>query len=303
VSCSCMGHQMRVAELGRGVAVRDGGDKKGESSQRLLARGLPGMGVLLVGHGTADAAGIEEFHQLVEQVVFRCAGVPVEPSFLAKAEPTINDGVARLAERGVRQIVVMPVLLFAAGHAKRDIPLVVARAVAGHTGMTARIARPLGCHRRIVALLVERFEAAVAGHGRAALDRTVLLLVGRGSSDREATDGFHHLAHLCGQAVAPVQVQGCFLAMAEPSLAVALTSLARGGHRRVVVQPHLLFRGRLRADLVRQVKVVAATAPDCQWLVADHLGPAPSVVAAVVDRMARAVTGGGVVPTCWVGGV
>ena len=79
-------------------------------------------GLLLVGHGTRSRQGEGEFLEVAEQVSRRLTGVCVEPACLELTELTIPQGVSRLVERGARQIVVVPLLLFAAGHAKRDIP-------------------------------------------------------------------------------------------------------------------------------------------------------------------------------------
>src|SRR5258707_5141020 len=94
-------------------------------------------GLLLVGHGTRDAAGLDEFAVVVERVRV-AASEPVEGCFLELARPTIGEGLARLVDRGVRRVTVVPVLLFAAGHAKRDIPAAVEEAAARHPEITVR---------------------------------------------------------------------------------------------------------------------------------------------------------------------
>ena len=91
-------------------------------------------GLLLVGHGTVDPCGSTEFMETAADVARVCGGVPVEPCFLELAEPDIQTGVARLAQRGVKHLTVAPLLLFAAGHAKHDIPRGVAAAVARYPG-------------------------------------------------------------------------------------------------------------------------------------------------------------------------
>src|SRR5436190_70542 len=88
-----------------------------------------GLGLLLVGHGTRDSAGLAEFRELHRLLVERAGELPVESCFLELAEPNISAGIEALLARGVRQIVVAPLLLFAAGHAKRDIPEGVADAL------------------------------------------------------------------------------------------------------------------------------------------------------------------------------
>src|SRR5687767_3853616 len=88
------------------------------------------LGWLVVGHGTRDRAGQAEFFELVELLARKVGdrGPQVEPAFLELASPTIAQGLARLAARGVRRVLVIPLLLFAAGHAKDDIPQAVAAA-------------------------------------------------------------------------------------------------------------------------------------------------------------------------------
>ncbi len=85
------------------------------------------VGLLLVGHGTREPAGVNEFLTVAKLVAERFPQGPVESSFLELATPTIGEGVARLAQQGVRRVVVAPVILFAAGHIRRDIPAAVRR--------------------------------------------------------------------------------------------------------------------------------------------------------------------------------
>src|SRR5438105_3545533 len=118
-------------------------------------------GLLLICHGTRDPAGIAEFLALAERVRGAAGPRPVEACFLELAEPTIDGGIARLAERGVRRITIVPLLLFAAGHAKRDIPRAVAAAVERFPGMETRPTLPLGCHERLLALSARRYAEAI----------------------------------------------------------------------------------------------------------------------------------------------
>src|SRR5436190_669000 len=91
-------------------------------------------GLLLVGHGTRDAEGLAEFASLARLVMERLPEFAVEPCFLELAEPDIPTAVHRLMASGIRQLTVAPLLLFAAGHAKRDIPMTVAEAIKARSG-------------------------------------------------------------------------------------------------------------------------------------------------------------------------
>ncbi len=123
----------------------------------------------------------------------------VEPCFLELAEPDIPTAVHRLMDRGIRQLTVAPLLLFAAGHAKRDIPMAVAAAIkvrGGPNDLQIVQLPPLECHARIVELSTLRFNEALRNRRLVACDDTMLLLVARGSSYPEALAEMQRFARL-----------------------------------------------------------------------------------------------------------
>jgi sirohydrochlorin cobaltochelatase len=120
------------------------------------------LGVLLVGHGTRDQQGLAEFHVTVRQVAEHLPSLAVEPAFLELALPTIAVGFERLVERNKRRIVVAPLLLFAAGHAKQDIPVAIDAVAQKHPGVAWRQAEVLGCHEALIELSALRFQEALA---------------------------------------------------------------------------------------------------------------------------------------------
>ena len=92
---------------------------------------LSRKGLLLVGHGTRDPAGLAEFREVAGKVAELAPEFRTEACFLELAEPDIGTAVGRLLEARIERLIVAPVLLFSAGHAKRDIPAAVEAAVGG----------------------------------------------------------------------------------------------------------------------------------------------------------------------------
>ena len=127
-----------------------------------MARRGQRLGLLLVGHGTRDARGVSEFLSLADQVAGRLPNVFVRPGFLELAEPTIRDAVEAITSRGVDAIVVVPALLFAAGHAKRDIPQAMDELLAGGREIPHVQAQHLGTHEHLIALSRRRFQEATS---------------------------------------------------------------------------------------------------------------------------------------------
>ena len=258
----------------------------------------PDRGVVIVGHGTADPVGAAETHAVGRLVVDLLPGVPVEVGFLEVIGPSIGDALGALAARGCRRVVAAPLILFTAGHAKRDIPEALdagGRAV----GVAVEQAPAIGCHPAVVGLARRRRRQAVRGLEPVPAAATGLVMIGRGSSDPLALGQLVEFtaATLVAEASAcPHDLQACrigfgFVAAARPSLADALDAAAAGPDvRRVVVQPHLLFRGHVEEQVAASVARARERHPGIEWLVVPRLGAEPDVAEALVDRIAESLT-------------
>jgi len=254
----------------------------GDAMHGAATADLPG--VIVIGHGTADATGAEETRRTAALVAALLPGVPVELGFLELVAPSIEDAVAALAGRGCRAVVAAPVLLFRAGHARRDVPEALAAAAARH-GLAVRQAEPLGCHPAIVALARRRRAEALEGRAAVAAADTRLVVLGRGASDPRA------VCQLCRLTLATTAARPApalhlgFAAAARPTLDEALAEAgAAAGVRRIVVQPHLLFSGHVEGQVDAALARVRASRPDIEWLRAARLGADPAVAAALVAR-------------------
>lgn len=245
--------------------------------------------LLIVGHGTRDAAGRTQFHELVAEVRACRPGLIVEPGFLELAEPSIAIALDRIVERGGRRVVAAPLLLFAAGHARRDIPAAIAAAAAPYAGLEICQASHLGCEPRIIELSAQRCREAAPWLDEGPAHDTYLLFVGRGSLEPAATAEMHEFAVL-RQQVAPTAEHGvCFAAMAQPTLFQGLQAAAASGRARVIVQPHLLFAGQLLDEVRSAVDRAASILPGPQWTTTEPLVGGPLLAAAVRARVEQAV--------------
>ncbi|MDA1238925.1 MAG: CbiX/SirB N-terminal domain-containing protein, partial [Proteobacteria bacterium] len=84
------------------------------------------IGVMICGHGSRSQAAVDEFAVLAKKLP---AMLPenweLEYGYLEFANPVIRDGLDKLREKGCTKILAVPGMLFAAMHAKNDIPTVL----------------------------------------------------------------------------------------------------------------------------------------------------------------------------------
>jgi sirohydrochlorin cobaltochelatase len=264
--------------------------------------------VVVVGHGTADPVGAEETRQIAALVAAMLPDVAVELGFLEVIGPSIGEALERLAARGCTEVVAAPLLLFTAGHARRDVPEAV-REGAMRAGLVVRQADALGCHPDIVALTQQRRREALAPLAPVPEENTVLLMIGRGSSDPTAHRQLHDFAVASCQDQINVPTESArpyrsrielgFVAAARPTLDEAIVNAAGGvgpgnsdGNgvpvRRVVVQPHLLFRGHVEEQVTAAVDRGRREHPGIEWVQVQRLGADRLVAQTLIDRAAVA---------------
>ena len=242
-------------------------------------------GVLLVGHGTRDVRGTDEFFRLAELLRPEVAPWPVACGLLEFQRPTIADGWRALVARGVTHVRVAPLLLFAAGHAKSDVPGAIAECRDAPRDPTFDQAGPLSRHPAIIRLLLRRLAEAIGDDLRG--QPYGVVLVGRGSHDPCAQADLRLLAELVRHRMPlpPSRFATAFYAMAEPRLPEVLDRLIRDGCSTVVVQPHLLFHGRLYEAIARQCREAAERNVGARVICGPYLGVDEAVAQAVASRL------------------
>ncbi|GAB3057762.1 uroporphyrinogen-III C-methyltransferase [Micromonospora schwarzwaldensis] len=245
-------------------------------------------GLVIVGHGTRSAAGVDQFAALVGRVRRRGVVGDVEGGFIELSRPPLTDAVTALVQRGHRALVALPLVLTAAGHGKGDIPAAMAREQQRHPGLTYRYGRPLGPHPLLHAALEERIDAALAGADRAG---TWIALIGRGSTDPDANAEVAKVARLLWEGRGYAGVEPGFISLAEPSVPAVLERLRRLGARRIVVAPYFLFAGVLPDRIVARSAEFAAAHPDLDVRVAEVIGDCDALADLVLERHAEALAG------------
>jgi sirohydrochlorin cobaltochelatase len=247
--------------------------------------------VFLVGHGSRDADGTREFLRLVDLFRGHDPGRIVECGFLEFARPVIAEGIDRCVERGAGTIAVLPGMLMAAGHAKNDIPSEIHEARRRYPDVRFHYGRHLHLHAKVVELCRLRLEEAERAAQPADRKDTLLLVVGRGSSDPDANADVCKLARLLGEGMGYGWSAACYIGVTTPLLPEALERCGRLGFRRVLVFPFFLFTGVLEKRIRQQTMEHARQHPQTEFLCAGYLDAHPLLFDVFAERAEEAVHG------------
>lgn len=242
--------------------------------------------VIVVGHGSRDAPANQEFEQLVAQYQVRRPDLELRFGYVELAQPALADALANVPP-GSKEVTLLPLFLFAAGHVKNDVPLALATARRQHPQVQFRAARALGVHPSLVELALTRADEACVADA----SRTAVVVVGRGSSDPDANGDFCKVARLIGEGRPYSWVLPSFIGITRPRFAEALEFVARARPDRLLVIPYFLFAGRLLTQLGEQVTEFRSRYPWIKTTLAPHLGVHPLLLDVLDDRLNEAHQG------------
>ena len=250
------------------------------------------LGLMLCGHGSRDEAAIREFAALAARLRPRFPDWPVAHGYLEFARPVIREGLDRLIEAGANRILAIPGMLFAAGHAKNDIPSVLNTYQAGHRGLTIEYGRELGLDARMIRAAGARIREALDLAGDdIALHDTLLVVVGRGASDPDANSNVAKVTRMLWEGLGFGWAETAYSGVTFPLVEPALEKAARLGFRRIVVFPYFLFTGILVERIYAATDAVAKRHPEIAFIKAPYLNDHPLVIETFVDRVSEILNG------------
>jgi sirohydrochlorin cobaltochelatase len=199
--------------------------------------------LLLIGHGTRDSDGRQSLLDFAAAYQEFDYSRPVLPCFLELTGPTIQEGVDRCVELGYTELSVLPILLFAARHNKFDVTNELDRARQRYPQVKFHYGRHFG----ITPGILELWRSRLAELDQSPISRedTVLLFVGRGSSDPDANGDVFKLARILWEGSGYKTVEVCFIGITHPRLEEGFRRARLYEPKRIIVLPHFLFTGAL----------------------------------------------------------
>lgn len=217
--------------------------------------------LVLLGYGSHDPRVAQVSAQLRAALLAIRPSLVVEVAFLDHCAPSASQVVAKLARRGVSEVVLVPLLLSDAFHAQVEVPAVVAALRAEQPDVRVLAARPIGPEAALLAVIDRRLRDALRTRRVSELDG--LVFAAAGSRDvrsnaivaRRARQWatHHRLPHVTAFATA-----------SGPTTAEAIRTLRAQGRRHIAVGSWFLSPGLLftrQAELAYEAGAVAVSEP------------------------------------------
>lgn len=241
----------------------------------------------MIGHGTQNVAGRQALIDFAARYAALDPCRPVIPCFLELTTPTILEGVEQCVRQGHTELSALPILLFAARHNKFDVTNELDRARARYPQIQFHYGRHFGITPAILALWQERLaqlDAPNQNPQQIPRDQTVLLFVGRGSSDPDANGDVTKLARILWEGSGYQTVETCFIGITHPRLEEGFRRARLYQPKRIIVLPYFLFTGTLMAKIQRITAEQQAEFPEIQITALPEMGIHPYLFRVIRDR-------------------
>lgn len=251
--------------------------------------GTEKTGIMVCGHGSRNQNAAAEFAKVAEGLKRRYPETPVEYGYLEFCNPVIHSGLDKLREQGVKRVLAVPGMLFAAGHAKNDIPTVLNTYQAQNPDMKIDYGRELGVDLKMIraagARIEEALDKAEKENGPVPRHETLLMVVGRGSSDPDANSNVSKVTRMLWEGLGFGWAETCYSGVTFPLVEPGLQHAAKLGYRRIIVFPYFLFTGVLVKRIYSYSDLVAAVHPEIDFVKAGYLNDHDLVLDTFQDRV------------------
>jgi sirohydrochlorin ferrochelatase len=216
--------------------------------------------LLAVAHGSPDPRAEPVLEALVARVRSERPGLAAVLAHLGHTAPDVPTALNSLVGQGFDDIVVVPLLLTAAYHARIDLPALLDQARLGYPEVSIAQSEVLGPHPLLFSLVRRRLAEAGADPS------TSVVLGAIGTSDAGANAELADVAASLGASVG--------FASGEPDVAEVVQAVRQRGARSVAVASYVLAPGKL-PDRFAETSADIITRP---------LGAEPEVIEVVLER-------------------
>lgn len=248
--------------------------------------------VLLVGHGSRNIEGNQEIEQFTQQWRASQPQWNIELCFIEFSDALLDNTLAAVAQQAQR-VIVIPLILNAAGHVKEEIPEHIDHARAQFPQCEFVYAPHLGACDGILSILRRRLSSAMKALDMPDPSTTGVILLGRGASDLHANGEVAKMARWLQEDCFDRNVQHelvdiAFTGITYPRLERVVQRQVQLGMMQIAILPYYLFTGVLITRIQRQVERLQQQYPQVQFHCGNYFGFEPEIFELLNQRVQEA---------------
>jgi len=227
--------------------------------------------ILLVGHGSRDPQGNIEIDQFATQWRQQHSDWRIEVCFIEFADVLLDEGFDNAAKNSER-VLVIPLILNAAGHVKMEIPEHLEKARVRHPKVIFDYGKHLGVNTTMLKIVRRRLMQLMNEIAMPDPKTTGVIILGRGSSDKVANGEIAKLARWLWEETDHELIDIAFTGITYPRLETVIQRQVALGMKQIVIQPYYLFTGTLIKRISEQFHFLQQQYPQIRLILGTYLG-------------------------------
>lgn len=238
--------------------------------------------LLIVDRGSREPDVRQELEEICMMTKERTGYDFVDYSFLEVLPPFIAEGINRCIAAGAGSITIMPYFLYP-GMKLKDTVKQSAK-IGRDKNLKLVITKPLSYHPMMVQLVLDRIkEVKDQNNIIQPNNQCDVVLIGHGSSDKNAHDAFVYLAKAISSYYRNVEY--CFLELDQPNIQEGIRRAIAAKPELLLIVPYFLHKGaHIKRDVIEDLKAALDRHGFKNAYVARHLGIDEKLVDIVIER-------------------
>ncbi|MDQ6975338.1 MAG: sirohydrochlorin chelatase [Mariprofundaceae bacterium] len=238
--------------------------------------------VLLIGHGSRKPASNDAVREFMSLLQTRFPNYRMRLCFIEFADVLLDEGLEQAANESTH-VIIVPLMLGAAGHVNSEIPKHVNAAKKRHQHVRFVISKHLGAGLEVLQALLQQMNRATPHIEKPS--PTSAILLARGSSDMVANGEPAKMAHWVFESSQCAMVDAAFSGLTTPTLETVVKRQILCGMQRIIILPYYLFTGVLITRIARQVQQLRLHYSTTVFDLADPIAFSDSIYTLVHQRI------------------
>ena len=232
--------------------------------------------ILLIGHGSREPNGNKEIELFAKQWKSQHPDWRIEVCYIEFADVLLDQGFDNAAKDATK-VLIIPLILNAAGHVKMEIPEHLGKARTRHPDVEFIYGKHLGVSMTLLKVIKRRLAQVMTFIAMPDPKTTGVIILGRGSSDKVANGEVAKLARWLQEERDHELIDIAFTGITYPRLETVVQRQVKLGMTQIAILPYYLFTGTLITRIAEQYSYLKSQYPQIRFGLGDYLGFEPEI--------------------------